>query len=232
MKDVNEACHGVWYGGVYKDKKNFFAQFAVSGMDYMALYPEFLISPAEKEAFQKDRKAAMAGRKLAKRFGWKIGDVITLQGTIYPGNLELVLRSIYKGARKSTDETAFFFHYDYLNEHIKKIYPERADRAGWYVVRIDDPDRAAEISREIDSLFTNSPAETLTETEKAFQMGFVAMTEAIVGAIRIISVVVIAIILIVLANTMAMTARERSSEYAVFKDPGVRPRVSASAYLR
>jgi putative ABC transport system permease protein len=223
VKDVNAACHGVWYGGVYKDKKNFFAQFAVSGMDYMALYPEFLISPAEKEAFQKDRKAAMAGRKLAKRFGWKIGDVITLQGTIYPGNLELVLRSIYKGARKSTDETAFFFHYDYLNEHIKKIYPERADRAGWYVVRIDDPDRAAEISREIDSLFTNSPAETLTETEKAFQMGFVAMTEAIVGAIRIISVVVIAIILIVLANTMAMTARERSSEYAVFKTLGFGP---------
>ena len=224
VKDVTQAAYGVWYGGVYKDKKNFFAQFAISGLDYFDLYPEFLLPLKERAAFRKNRKGAIAGRKLAQRYGWKIGDIIPLQGTIYPGNIDLELTGIYKGARKTIDETAFFFHYDYLNEQIKKIYPERADKAGWYMVRIDDTSRAAEISEEIDALFKSSLAETLTETEKAFQLGFVAMTGAIVGAIKVISVVVIAIILIVLANTMAMTARERSSEYAVLKTLGFGPR--------
>lgn len=215
--------HGTWYGGVYKDKKNFFAQFAVSGMDYLNLYPEFLISDAEKTAFQHERNAAVAGRKLVERFGWKLGDVIPLQGTIYPGNIELVLRGIYHGARNNVDETALFFRWDYLNELLRKSSPDRADRTGWYLIHIKDADRAAEISEEVDSLFRNSLAETLTETEKAFQMGFVAMTDAIVGAIQVISVVVIGIILMVLANTMAMTARERSVEYAVMKTLGFRP---------
>lgn len=220
---VNGIAHGSWYGGVYKEKKNFFAQFAVSGSEYLDLYPEFLLSDKEKKAFDTERNAAIAGQKLARRFGWKIGDVIPLQGTIYPGTIELVLRGIYRGARRNVDETAFFFRYDYLNEQAKKTFPERADRTGWYLVRIKDPDRAAEISQEIDALFASSLAETLTETEKAFQMGFVAMTDAIVVGIRVISIVVIAIILIVLANTMAMTARERSSEYAVLKTLGFGP---------
>ena len=129
-----------------------------------------------------------------------------------------------QGARPSVDETVFFFRWDYLNEILKKTLPDRADKAGWYVVRVKDADRAAEISQEIDTLFESSLAETLTETEKAFQQGFVAMTGAIVGAGRIISMVVVGIILIVLANTMAMTARERSSEYAVLKTLGFRPR--------
>jgi len=212
-----------WYAGIYKDKKNFFAQFAISGLDYLALFPEFVVSDEQKKAFEKDRNSAIAGRKLADRFGWKIGDVIPLQGTIYPGTVELVLKAIYRGAHKNVDETAFLFRYDYLNEKLKKTMPERADKVGWYMVRIKDPDRAAEISQEIDALSVNSLAETLTETEKAFQMGFVAMTDAIVAAIRVISVVVIGIILIVLANTMAMTARERSSEYAVLKTLGFGP---------
>jgi putative ABC transport system permease protein len=225
VKGVNGVGHGAWYGGIYKDKKNFFAQFAISGLDYLDLFPEFILSDEERTSFQKYRNGAVAGRKLAQRFGWKIGDVIPLQGTIYPGNIELRLVGIYKGARKNVDESAFFFGYDYLNEVAKKVFPERADRAGWYMVRISDSDRAAEISQEIDALFRSSLAETLTETEKAFQMGFVTMTEAIVGAIQIISVVVIAIILLVLANTMAMTARERSAEYAVLKTMGFGPGV-------
>lgn len=220
---VDGIAHGLWYGGIYKEKKNFFPQLGISGSEYLDLYPEFLVSEKEKKAFDRERNAAIAGSKVARRFGWKIGDIIPLQGTIYPGNIELVLRGIYRGARKNVDETAFFFRYDYLNEQLKKTSPDKADKAGWYLVRIKDSDRAAEISQEIDALFASSLAETLTETEKAFQMGFVAMTEAIVVAIRVISIVVIAIILIVLANTMAMTARERSSEYAVLKTLGFGP---------
>ena len=220
---VTGIAYGIWYGGIYKDRKNFFPQFAISGTDYLDLYPEFILSDSAKEAFGRERNAAIAGRRLVERFGWKIGDVIPLQGTIFPGNVELVLRGIYKGARKNVDETAFFFRWDYLNEMLKKVLPDRADKTGWYMIRIKDPDRSAEIAQEIDTLFESSLAETITETEKAFQLGFVAMTDAIVGAVNVISIVVIGIILIVLANTMAMTARERSSEYAVLKTLGFRP---------
>ncbi len=220
---VTGIAYGIWYGGIYKDKKNFFPQFAISGTDYLDLYPEFILSESAKESFGRERNAAIAGRRVAERFGWKIGDVIPLQGTIFPGNVELVLRGIYKGARKNVDETAFFFRWDYLNEMLRKVLPDRADKTGWYMIRIKDPDRSAEIAQEIDTLFESSLAETITETEKAFQLGFVAMTDAIVGAVNVISIVVIGIILIVLANTMAMTARERSSEYAVLKTLGFRP---------
>ncbi|MCA1961937.1 MAG: ABC transporter permease [Desulfomonile sp.] len=222
VRDVAAVAHGVWYGGIYKDKKNFFAQFAVSGSEYLNLYPEFLLSNGEKLIFDKERNACIAGRKLVKRFGWRIGDVITLQGTIFPGNIELVLRGVYRGAKETTDETAFFFRYEYLNERNRAANSTFADKAGWFVVKIKDPDRSAEVSQEIDTLFQNSLAETLTETEKAFQLGFVAMTDAIVTSLKVISIVVIGIILIILANTMAMTARERSSEYAVLKTLGFR----------
>jgi putative ABC transport system permease protein len=214
---------GLWYAGVYKDKKNFFPQFAISGLDYLDLYPEFILSDAERKAFARERRACIAGKKVAERFGWKIGDVIPLQGTVFPGNLELVLTGIYRGARPNVDETALFFHLDYINETFKKASPDLADKIGWYIVRIKDPAQAAQVSRDIDHLFENSLAETLTETEKAFQMGFVAMTEAIVVAITVISFAVILIMLLVLANTMAMTARERTSEYAVFKALGFGP---------
>ncbi len=220
---VSGVGYGLWYGGVYKDKKNFFPQFAINGLDYLDMYPEFLLTVDEKKAFEKDRNAAIAGKALVDRFGWKIGDVIPLQGTIYPGKIELTLVGVYKGAQKNTDETAFFFRYDFLNEALKKSSPDLANKAGWYMVKVKDPDKAPEISQDIDSLFKNSLAETLTETEKAFQMGFVSMTEAIIGAVQIISIVVIGIILIVLANTMAMTARERSGEFAVLKTLGFGP---------
>ena len=216
--------HGIWYGGIYKEKKNFFAQFAISGTDYLDIYPEFLLSESARRDFQLERNAAIAGIKLAERFNWKIGDIIPLEGTIFPGKMELVLKGIYRGATRNIDENAFFLRWDYLNEMLKKTTPSRADKVGWYLVQIKEPDRAAEISQEIDALFKNSLAETLTETEKAFQLGFVAMTGALVSAIKVISVVVIGIILIVLANTMAMTARERSAEYAVLKTLGFGPR--------
>ncbi len=215
--------HGIWYGGIYKEKKNFFPQIVISGIDYLDILPEFLVSEAARKAFRTERNACIVGRKLAARFNWKLGDVIPLKGTIFPGNVELVVRGIYKGEFKNTDETVMLFRWDFLNEHLRKTFSEAGDKAGWFLVQIADPDRAAEVSRDIDALFENSLSETMTETEKAFQQGFVAMTDAIVGAIKVISIVVIGIILLVLANTMAMTARERSAEYAVFKTLGFGP---------
>jgi putative ABC transport system permease protein len=212
-----------WFGGVYIDKRNFFPQFAIDGDAYFKLYPEFRVPPDELKAFLLDRKGCIVGRKLAQTYGWKLGDAVPLRGTIFPGNWEFVIRGIYEGADAKTDESQFFLRWDFLNETMKIIAPRRANQVGIYLVGIANADTAAETSRRIDSLFRNSLAETLTETEKAFQLGFISMTESIVVAIRIVSFVIIAIIMAVMANTMAMSARERLSEYATLKALGFSP---------
>ena len=211
---------GNWFGGIYIDEKNFFANYAVEPKSYLELYPEIVIPQDQKKTFLQDRKAAVAGRILIQKYGWKIGDIITLKGTIFPGNWDFVIRGIYTGRDKTVDESAFFFHWDYLNEALKKTAPMRADEVGWYMIGVTSPNLAADVAVRIDNAFKNSLAETLTETEKAFQLGFISMTEAIVIAIKIVSFLVIFIIMAVVANTMAMTARERIGEYAIFKTLG------------
>jgi len=217
VKNISYSC---WFGGIYISEKNFIPNFAVDAKTVFELWPEFVLTEKQKNDFLHDRKACVAGRKVAEKYGWKIGDTITLRGTIFPGNWDFTLRGIYKGAYKSSDETQFFFHWDYLNESLKKTSPNRADQVGWYIVGVKNPDLAADVAAAIDKTFKNSLAETITETEKAFQQGFVSMTEAIVIAVRIVSFVVIIIIMAVMANTMAMTARERIGEYAIMKTLG------------
>jgi len=209
-----------WFGGVYISERNFFPQFAIDAPTYLDMYPEFILSAEERKAFLTDRTGAIAGRKLADQYGWKVGDQIPLRGTIYTGTWTFNLRGIYDGADQGTDQSSMFFHWDLLNEKIKKLYPRRGDQTGVFVVQLSDPAQAAEVSAAIDATFRNSLAETLTETEKAFQLSFVAMTEAILLAIRAVSFVVIVIIMAVVANTMAMTARERGAEYATLKAIG------------
>ena len=220
---VAEVSYGNWFGGVYIEEKNFFANYAVEPESYLDLYPEFVLTPQERHDFLLDRKGCVVGQRLAKTFGWKIGDLITLKGTIFPGQWEFVLRGIYKGAERSTEERIFLFHWDYLNESVKQTVPRRADQVGYYIIGVKNPDLAPAVAEAVDSMFKNSLAETLTETEESFQMGFVAMTEAIMVAIQIVSYMVIAIIMVVAANTMAMTARERTGEYATLKALGFKP---------
>lgn len=217
---VRTVSYGSWFGGIYIEMKNFFANFAVDPRTFLEVYPEFILSMGEREAVLKDRKACVVGEKLAKRFGWRIGDTITLTGTIFAGNWDFVLRGIYRGRDKTTDETQFFFHFDYLNEALKKTHRGWADQVGMFFISVANPDLAAGTAKAVDMLFKNSYAETLTETEKAFQLGFVSMTEAILMVIQLVSLVVIVIIMAVVANTMAMSVRERLGEYAVFKTLG------------
>jgi putative ABC transport system permease protein len=217
---VKIVSYGNWFGGIYIEEKNFFPNFCVEPRTYFQLYPEFVVDPLQEKAFLADRKGFVAGRKLAKRFGWKMGDTVTLKGTIYPGNWDFVLRGIYHGRDETIDETQFFFHWNYLNEAIKQVYPRRADKVGFYMIGISRPDIAPDVSLAIDNAFKNSLAETLTETEKAFNLGFIAMSQAIVTAIQMVSFVVIFIIMAVVANTMAMTTRERTGDYSIIKTLG------------
>ncbi len=220
VSGVTVVSWGNWFGGVYIEEKNFFPNFAVEPRSFLALYPEYLIPDMQRSSFLNDRKGAVAGKKIADKFGWKVGDTVTLKGTIFPGNWEFTIRGIYRGKDRSVDETQLFFHWDYLDETVKKTTPRRAGQVGYYIIGIASPNLAGEVSAAIDATFKNSLAETLTETEKAFQMSFVSMTEAILTAIQLVSIVIIVIIMAVVANTMAMTARERIGEYAVFKTLG------------
>ncbi len=224
LPGVSRVGYSYWFEGIYIDKKNFFPQFATSLPESLELFPEFLFTPDQKLALSRDRRGCAAGRKLAARYGWKVGDQIVLTGTYFPGEYRFVLRAIYKGRNPNTDETQFLFHWDYLNERLKKTAPAEADKVGWFLVQVARPELAAPVAAKVDSIFKNSLAETLTETEAAFQMGFVEMTSAILVAIQLVSWLVIAVILVVLANTMAMNARERLGEYAALKTMGFKPR--------
>lgn len=217
---IKKVSYAAWFGGIYVDPRNFFPQFAIEQATYFDLYPEFIVPADQLQAFRDDRRGVIVGRKLADRFGWKIGDNITLIGTIYPGNWDYIVRGIYTGRDELTDETMFFFQFDYLDERMKQDSPGRVGQIGWFGVQIDNPNRSAEIGGIVDARFKNSWAETLTETEKEFQMSFIQMSGAIITGLRIISFLIIGVILMVLANTMVMTARERVSEHAFLRTLG------------
>jgi putative ABC transport system permease protein len=228
---VRQVSAANWFGGVYISEKNFFPQFAVDHTNWFGLFPEYVLPAEALRDFQRDRRGCIVGRKLAQTYGFKVGDVVPLRGTIFPGNWEFVVRGIYDGVDATTDTSQLFLRWDYLNESLRRSMPRRADVTGVFFVAVAHPDRMADVSSAIDGQFRNSLAETYTETEKAFQLGFVAMTEAIVVAVRIVSYVVILIILAVMANTMAMTARERMAEYATLKALGFGPgRVAALVF--
>jgi len=222
VEGVTRVARSNWFGGIYQEPKNFFPQFAVSD-SYLDLYPEFVLPPEQRAAWLRDRKGCLVGRDLAQQFGFKVGDVLPLRGTIYSGTWEFVIRGIFDGSDATKLTRHMLFHWDYLNETIRKSAPRRADYVGVYIVGVDNIDNAAATASKIDAVFKNSLAETLTESEQAFQLGFVAMSDQIIAAIRIVSYVVIGIILVVMANTMAMSARERTAEYATMKALGFGP---------
>ncbi|MFL2656895.1 MAG: ABC transporter permease [Burkholderiaceae bacterium] len=224
LEGVNKVSWSRWFGGVYKEPKNFFPQFAVDPESYLTIYPEYLVADVQKESFFRDKRSTLIGRKIADEHNLKVGDLMVLDGQIFPGKWEFKVAGIYDGKDSTTDTAQMFFHWGYLNEEIKKRSILRDEESvGVFIVEIKKIADAARISVAIDELFKNSVKETYTETEKAFQLGFVAMTEAIVVAIRLVSYVVILIIMAVMANTMSMTSRERIREYATIRAIGFSP---------
>ncbi len=221
VEGVVDVCHQTWFGGIYQDPKNFFMQMPVEPECLLRMYPEFKVPEDQKKAWFDDRQGAIVGRATAERFGWKVGDRIPLQATIWRKkdnslNWEFNLRGIYDADQPGVDTSQFFFHYEYFDES-----RQFADGSvGWYVIRIGDPAAAPAIARTIDALFANSPAETKTTTEKAFLQAFAKQVGDIGLIVTSILGAVFFTILLVAANTMAQSVRERTSELAVLKTLG------------
>jgi len=216
---VKLASHSTWFGGTYQDNANQFAVMAVDPEPYLQLYPEFKVPPDQAKAWMADRQGALVGRDVAARYGWKIGDKVPIQGTIWrpkQGSTWFFnIDAIYDGD-KTIDKTNFLFRYDYLDENRQGAYGQ----VGWYIIKIDDPSQAATMAGKLDAQFANSAAETKTSTEKAFLQGFVNQIGD-VGAIMVaILVAVLFSILLVSANTMSQAVRERTNELAVLKTLG------------
>ncbi len=216
---VAQVSWGIWFGGYWQDPQKFFAQIAVDP-GYTDLYPEFLLPPDQKEAWMAEQQAAIIGRKLADRFGWTIGDKVSLTGTIFAGEWDFIIRGIYDGRDRNTDETIMFFHWKRLDEYM--LARDSGSQVGWWLIGVSDPSQNARIIDAVDDQFYNSTAPTITETEKDFNASFVSMFGSLITVIKIASGIVIAIILLIMANTMMMAARERITEYGVLKTLGFR----------
>lgn len=205
-----------WFGGRYGDGRKFFAQFAVDAETYLDMYrADFIVPDDQREAFLRERTAAIVGEGLLKAFGWKVGDNVTLQGTIFPGDWTFTIRGTYSLTDPAYGDEQFLFHYDYLYERSpNNVTP------GWFILRIDDPTAAPVVARTIDDQFRNSPAPTKTGTEQAFSAGFMTMMGNVQLLMGTVGMAVVFAILLIAANAMMMNQRERMSEVAVLKTVG------------
>jgi len=218
---VDNAIHSTWFGGIYQEPRNFFAQMPIVPEELFDMYPEYIISDEHKAAWLETRSGALVGRGLVERFGWKLGDRIPINATIWTKKdggrtWEFDLVAIYDGAEKGTDTSQFFFRYDFFDE----TRAGGAGLVGWYTVRVADPDKAAEVAAAIDAEFANSSHETKAEPEGAFIQGFANQIGNIGFIIMSIMSAVFFTILLVAGNTMAYTVRERTNELAVLKAIG------------
>jgi putative ABC transport system permease protein len=218
---IQAAAHASWFGGIYQDPRNFFAQMAIIPGEYLDLYPEFILPAEQRLDFIRTRTGAIAGRRLAQKYGWKIGDRIPIQATVWvrengETTWEFDLVGIYDGAEQGTDTTNFYFQYDYLDE--ARAFGHGL--VGWYMVRVQDPDHAAGAAGLIDAEFANSPQETKTETEGAFLRGWAQQIGDITTIMTAILSAVFFTILLVTGNTMAQSVRERTEELGVLKAMG------------
>lgn len=212
---VEDVTWANWFGGKYGDGKDFFATFAIEPESYLKMYPELTLPDDQKAAFFKERSAAIIGEGLVRKFGWKVGDNVTMQGTIFPGDWTFTVRGIYHPTLREYGDDSFMFHYDYLYEKV----PDRVT-PGWFIMKIDDPSQAPTVARTIDDQFRNSNAPTKTGTEKAFAAGFASMWGNVKLLMSTIGMAVVFAILLVTANAMMMNQRERRSEVAVMKTVG------------
>jgi putative ABC transport system permease protein len=220
---VQQVAYANWFGGIYRDPKNFFPNIAVSPRAFLDIHPEFVLPDAQKQAFLNTRTGAIVGEILANRFGWKLGDKIPLQATIFPNkdgsnNWEFNLVGIFHAAEPELQgiEQQLLFHYDYFDE--ARQFGQGT--VGWYIVKVDDPAHANEVAQAIDHLFANSSDETKTQSEREFQLSFAKQIGDIGLIVTAIMGAVFFALLLLTGNTMAQAIRDRIPELAVLKTIG------------
>ena len=228
VKGVKAVMPFTWFGGIYKDERNFFANFAVDAMKMKEIYPELKMSDAEWQAFAADRQGAIVGKKLQILYGFSPGQRITLKSPIYNQDVEFIVRGVCTGG----DEKTLFFHHDYLNELVKSASAEWAtDKAGLFAILANSPEDVPRIGQEVDAMFVNTDAPTKTESEREFAASFEAMTGSIKQFLYAIMAAITFSLLLVMGNTMAMTVRERTKEVGTLKALGFKRRTIAGLFL-
>jgi putative ABC transport system permease protein len=222
IEGVKEVTYANWFGGYFQETKNQFPNMAVDSENWFKMYSEFSVPDDQMKAWLADRQGAIIGADLAKRFGWKVGDRVPLQATIFsrPDRRawEFNISGIYSSPVKGTDKTQLFFHWELLNEVLRET--RFGNQVGWYVIKVQDPEQATRIARTIDTMFANSPTETKTDSEKNFVAGWAKQIGNIGLMTQLIAAAAIFMMLLVTANTMAQSIRERTSELAVLKTLG------------
>ncbi|HTL45161.1 MAG TPA: FtsX-like permease family protein [Vicinamibacterales bacterium] len=221
---VSDITHANWFGGYYQEVRNQFSTMAVDPESWLRVYSkEFELPDDQKKAWLADRTGAIVGIDTARKYGFKVGQRIPIQGTIYHrpdnGPWEFTIDGIYDSKLKGTDKTNLFFHYDFLNESVRSQSSFK-DQVGWYVISLRDPDQAVQMASKVDALFANSPVETKTDTEKAFVSGFAKQIGDIGSIMTSIVAMAMFTILLVAGNTMAQAIRERTNALAVLKTLG------------
>jgi putative ABC transport system permease protein len=222
---VKRALLSSWFGG--KDprfEQEFFGTIAVDPKQFFEVYDEIEVPEAQRQAWLSERRGALVGDVLAKKLGYKVGDRITLRGTIFPGDWPFIVEGIYTTSRRSLDRSSLFFHFDYLNEWMKQKRPTAADHVGWVVSRIDGNHRPVDVARQIDNHFEERDVQTLSQDERSFNTSFLGMISAVLRALDVVSVVILVIMVLILGNTIAMGVRERTHEYGVLRAIGFLPK--------
>lgn len=218
---VKAATHANWFGARIPTKPDeFFANMAVDEKTMLEVIDEAVVDPASKQRWLEDKKGALVGDVLAKKMGWKVGDKVILEGTIYPGDWEFNISGIYTATRKSLDRSQFWFHWDYMNDSLPA---GRKDEIGWIMARIANSSESGNISKAVDTMFDDRDVQTATMSERAMNASFMAGFSTILTALDFVSVIILGIMLLILGNTIAMGVRERTREYAVLRAIGFEP---------
>jgi putative ABC transport system permease protein len=218
---IKQVTFANWFGG--KDPKHdreFFGTLAVDGATYFDVYNEVTVPPDQLATFQHDKQGAIVGDVLAKKLGWKVGDKVPIESGIYPGDWEFHIDGIYTTTAHSMDRSTLLFHWDYMNDALPDA---RKDGVGWIVSRVDDPSLAADVGVALDKTFDSAETPTLSQDEHAFNTSFMGMFISVLRAMDVVSGVILVIMTLVLGNTIAMAARERTGEYGVLRAIGFLP---------
>jgi putative ABC transport system permease protein len=209
-----------WFGAKDPNKPDdFFATIATDPKTFLDVYDEIIVDPKQAEAWKADRRGALVGDSLAKKKGWKVGDKIVLQGTIFPGDWEFIIDGIYTAERRTVDRSTLWFHWDYLNE--SPVFKPK-DMVGWIMARVDQPGQSGAISKKIDKMFEERDTQTVTMSEKALNQSFLGFFSAVLTAIDAVTFAILVIIVLILGNTIVMAVRERTTEYGCLRAIGFR----------